>query len=296
MFTADAFSIQTITTGRRSSFARSSRQCGGSGGVVLSSLLSKTTTTTTSQNENQQQQTNKNKDEGRSSLSSSSSSMSSIISRQSFLSKSLATVVASATATAMTSSNGQQPQQAWAADADLTMFQMPSGLKYLDLEVGTGPTPEYGQLVSLDYKAFIKLPASKKNANPKPQQFDASSGYLHKHGNGRLIAGFDEGLHTMKLGGTRRIIVPPKLGYVSSGLGPMPEYPWDRRKLNNMLDQMVALRGGNVVFEVTLLGIKNDEADQGYYEDGSLTPQELDILKKSIQQQADKQAAAKRGE
>ena len=174
----------------------------------------------------------------------------------------------------------------------LTVFQLPSGIKYLELQEGSGPTPEYGQLCSIAYKGYIKLPANKKDANPKPQQFDQSSAYLIKHGNGRTIAGLDEGLHTIKVGGTRRIIIPPKLGYVTSGIGPIPEYPWDRAKLNSLLDQMVALRGGTVVFEVTLLSAMDDEADQGYYQDGSLSPEQFDKLRESIQQRAAQAAQA----
>ncbi|KAL7575881.1 hypothetical protein ACA910_003194 [Epithemia clementina (nom. ined.)] len=177
----------------------------------------------------------------------------------------------------------------------LTMFQLPSGLKYLDLETGSGPTPRYGQLCSIAYKGYIKLPANKNDSNPKPQQFDQASGYLIKHGNGRTIPGLDEGLHTLKVGGTRRIIIPPKLGYITSGLGPLPEYPWDRFKLNYLLDQMVALRGGTVVFEVTLLSAMDDEADQGYYEDASMPPEQFERLRESIRQRAAQAAKAAQG-
>lgn len=162
------------------------------------------------------------------------------------------------------------------------MFQLPSGIKYLDLELGSGPTPEYGQLCSIAYRGYIKLPANKNDSDPQPQQFDQSDRYLIKHGNGRTIPGLDEGLHTLKVGGTRRIIIPPKLGYIRSGLGPLPEYPWDRFRLNYLLDQMVALRGGTVVFEVTLLSAMDDEADQGYYQDGSLTPEQMEQLRNNL--------------
>ena len=97
-----------------------------------------------------------------------------------------------------------------------------------------------------------------------------TDGYLIKHGNGMMIAGLDEGLHTMKVGGKRRILIPSKLGYVDTALGPMPEMPWNRWKLNNLLDDMVAVAGGTIIFEVAMLSIVEDEADQGYYSDDSL--------------------------
>lgn len=160
----------------------------------------------------------------------------------------------------------------------IPVFQTPSGLKYLDLIPGTGPTPKYGQLLSISYTAYIKLPANKKDPNPKPEKFETQSSYLLKHGNGRTIAGLDEGLHTMRVGGERRLLIPPKLGYVDGGLGPIPEYPWDRRRLNELLNEMVTMRGGTLVFEVRLLSAIDDEADQGYYQDQSLSDVEMEEL------------------
>lgn len=166
------------------------------------------------------------------------------------------------------------------------LLQLPSGLKFIDLKEGTGPTPEYGQLCSIAYKGYIKLPASKDNANPHPQLFGQSPAYLLKHGNGRTIAGLDQGLHTLRVGGTRRLIIPAKLGYTQTGLGPLPPSPWDRFRLNNLLDDMVKYQGGNLVFEVTLLSAIDDEADQGYYSDGSLSPEDFETLKLNIQRKA----------
>ena len=126
-------------------------------------------------------------------------------------------------------------------------------------------------------------------------------GYLLKHGNGRTLAGLDEGLHTMKVGGKRRILIPPKLGFVDTGLGPLPEMPWNRYKLNQLLDQMVEVQGGTVIYEVTLLGVIPDEADQGYYSDASLTPEDFATLRENlrikgnegrIKQRAEEAAAA----
>jgi FKBP-type peptidyl-prolyl cis-trans isomerase len=97
-----------------------------------------------------------------------------------------------------------------------------------------------------------------------------------------MIPGLDEGLHTMKVGGTRRILIPPKLGFIDIGLGPLPDMPWNRYRLNQLLDQMMELSGGTVIYEVTLLSVIPDEADLGYYTDASLSPEDFATLRENL--------------
>jgi hypothetical protein len=115
----------------------------------------------------------------------------------------------------------------------------------------------------------MKLPNSKEK-----QKFTTTTDFVIKHGNGKMIAGLDEGIHTMKRGGLRRLIIPPKLGFVDSGLGPIPEMPWQRWKLNSLLEDMITQRGGNLIYDVRLERFFDDEADQGYYEDLEISPEE----------------------
>jgi len=177
-----------------------------------------------------------------------------------------------------------------AEEDGIAVYKTNSGLKYFELQPGTGPSPRYGQLCAIQYTGYLKLPTE-----PRPQKFDSNS-FLIKHGNGRIIAGLDEGLHTMRAGGKRRLIIPPKLGYVQSGLGPIPELPWNRWKLNGLLEKMVDQRGGNLVFEVELKSVIDDEADQGYYEDGSPTPEEFERLRLNFQERNSAAATAREAE
>lgn len=178
----------------------------------------------------------------------------------------------------------------------VTLYTTKSGLKYIDIKEGTGPSPRYGQLCSISYKAYVKLP-DKSDKKSKLDEYDSDNGYLIKHGNGRMIPGLDEGLHTLKVGGKRRLIIPPKLGYVGPGvLGPLPEGPLGRYKLNKLLNEMVEVRGGNVVFDVELRSVIDDEADQGYYEDASLTPEDFNTLRENLQAKASQaKAEGRRG-
>ncbi|MGO8672332.1 MAG: FKBP-type peptidyl-prolyl cis-trans isomerase [Capsulimonadaceae bacterium] len=91
------------------------------------------------------------------------------------------------------------------------------GLRYQDLVVGKGATPKAGQSVTVTYVGTL--------ANGT--KFDASA----DHGDGtftftlgvhQVIEGWDEGVATMRIGGTRKLIVPPALGYGPNGAGPIP--------------------------------------------------------------------------
>lgn len=86
-------------------------------------------------------------------------------------------------------------------------FQTKTGLKYFDLLVGEQgqPSPRYGQLVSFHYVGYYRAtPSSPLDAFDSTFSRSEKQSFLHKHGNGRVIRGIDEGLHTMKVGGKRR--------------------------------------------------------------------------------------------
>ena len=88
-----------------------------------------------------------------------------------------------------------------------------SGMKYVDLKVGDGATPQLGQRVQVHYIGWL---ANGKEFNNSyklgpPADFQLGPG---------LIAGWNEALQTMKVGGKRRIILPPALAYGAAGKGP----------------------------------------------------------------------------
>ena len=92
-------------------------------------------------------------------------------------------------------------------------IKTPSGLIYVDLKVGTGAQPKKGQTCVVHYTGWLtdqKMFDSSLDRN-KPFQFPL--------GMGRVIKGWDEGVSTMKVGGKRKLIIPPHLGYGSRGSG-----------------------------------------------------------------------------
>ena len=95
-----------------------------------------------------------------------------------------------------------------------TEVTMTSGLKYTEIVEGTGPVPQRGQTLSVHYTGTLengtKFDSSRDRGTPMQFQFGVSP----------MIKGWDEGISTMKVGGRRRLVVPPSLGYGAAGRPP----------------------------------------------------------------------------
>ena len=90
-----------------------------------------------------------------------------------------------------------------------------------DVRVGTGADAAAGRRVTVNYTGWIYDPARPEN---KGQQFDSSVGagrqpFPFTLGTGAVIRGFDQGVIGMKVGGLRRVTIPPDLAYGSAGSG-----------------------------------------------------------------------------
>lgn len=88
-----------------------------------------------------------------------------------------------------------------------------SGLKYVDLVEGTGATPKAGQTVVVHYTGTLE------NGEKFDSSRDRNRPFSFKLGVGQVIKGWDEGLSTMRVGGRRKLIIPPELGYGPRGAG-----------------------------------------------------------------------------
>ena len=89
-----------------------------------------------------------------------------------------------------------------------------SGLKYIDIVEGTGETPKKGQTISVHYTGTLE------NGKKFDSSVDRGQPYEFRLGEGTVIKGWDEGLATMKVGGKRKLIIPPSLGYGQRGSPP----------------------------------------------------------------------------
>ena len=115
-------------------------------------------------------------------------------------------------------------------EADYTTIE--SGLQYFDFETGEGATPEQGQTVTVHYTGWLTDGTKFDSSLDRGQPFSFSIGL------GQVIPGWDEGVGTMQVGGSRQLVIPPELAYGAAGAGG------------------VIPPGATLIFEVELLGVQ----------------------------------------
>lgn len=88
-----------------------------------------------------------------------------------------------------------------------------SGLQYQDLTVGTGQEAKTGDTVSVHYVGTLEDGTKFDSSRDRNEPFQVTIGA------GNVIKGWEEGLVGMRVGGTRKLIVPPELGYGNQAVG-----------------------------------------------------------------------------
>jgi len=90
-----------------------------------------------------------------------------------------------------------------------------SGLQFIDIKVGDGASPQTGQTVVVHYTGWLA------DGTKFDSSVDRGQPFSFIIGTGKVIKGWDEGVATMKVGGERRLIIPPDLGYGAGGYPPI---------------------------------------------------------------------------
>lgn len=112
------------------------------------------------------------------------------------------------------------------------MITTSTGLQYVDMEEGTGGSPQKGQTCVVHYHGTLLDGTVFDSSKERGQPFE------FQIGEGRVIKGWDEGVMSMKIGGKRKLVIPPDLGYGARNMGKIPS-------------------NSTLVFEVELLDIKS---------------------------------------
>ncbi len=105
-------------------------------------------------------------------------------------------------------------------------------LQIEELQIGTGEEAQAGMSVSVHYTGWLT------NGTKFDSSLDRNSAFSFDLGAGRVIKGWDQGVAGMKVGGKRKLTIPPELGYGARGAGG------------------VIPGNATLIFEVELLGVK----------------------------------------
>ncbi len=116
--------------------------------------------------------------------------------------------------------------------ANETSIKTASGLQYIDLVVGKGAQPQFAQTVTVHYTGWLT------DGKKFDSSLDRGQPFQFQIGVGMVIKGWDEGVMTMKIGGKRKLTIPPQIGYGARGAGG------------------IIPPNATLVFEVELLGVK----------------------------------------
>jgi peptidylprolyl isomerase len=102
------------------------------------------------------------------------------------------------------------------AEPEADVVTTETGLQYIDLEVGDGDAPGLGDTVVVHYTGWLE------DGTQFDSSVDRGKPFEFQIGMGGVIRGWDQGIATMKVGGKRKLIIPPQLAYGPEGYGAIP--------------------------------------------------------------------------
>jgi FKBP-type peptidyl-prolyl cis-trans isomerase FkpA len=123
------------------------------------------------------------------------------------------------------------------ANISQSMDTNTDGFKVEDVVVGTGDEAKAGDLVAVNYTGTLD------NGTKFDSSYDHGNPIVFQLGSGQVIEGWDKGIAGMKVGGKRRLTIPPSMGYGDRTVGPIPA--------NSILH-----------FETELMGVQHPKAGE----------------------------------
>ncbi len=133
--------------------------------------------------------------------------------------------------TATSATGTAAPTAAPAAPAAPKVHKLASGLVFEDLVVGDGKMADPGLVVTVHYTGWLT------NGTKFDSSLDRGQPFKFQLGAGQVIAGWEQGVRGMRVGGKRKLTIPSDLGYGPGGMGPIPP-------------------NATLLFEVQLLGVE----------------------------------------
>ncbi|KAG6583798.1 Peptidyl-prolyl cis-trans isomerase FKBP17-1, chloroplastic, partial [Cucurbita argyrosperma subsp. sororia] len=180
---------------------------------------------------------------------------------------SLSAVIFTAISTLASSSASSSSLAAPSKSAAPQFFELPdsAGVKALELRIGSGEIPVDGDQVAVHYYGRL--------AAKQGWRFDTT--YDHKDengepipftfvlGSGKVIVGMEAAVKSMKVGGIRRVIIPPSQGYQNTSQEPIPPNYFDRQRLFTTIFNPTRLANGEgsslgiLIFDIELVQVRH---------------------------------------
>ncbi|GAQ85995.1 FKBP-type peptidyl-prolyl cis-trans isomerase family protein [Klebsormidium nitens] len=171
---------------------------------------------------------------------------------------------------AAATSEGDQKTRQGGATTDkgskkANVFELEGGIKALDVRIGTGPNPKEGDKIAIHY--YGRLGAKQgwrfDSSYEHKDLFGVPEPYVFTIGSGQVIAGIDTAVRSMRVGGIRRVVIPPDQGYQNKEQGPVPPDFFDRQRLYTTIFNPTRLANGEgatlgtVIFDLELVRIQS---------------------------------------
>ncbi|RWR85725.1 peptidyl-prolyl cis-trans isomerase FKBP17-1, chloroplastic [Cinnamomum micranthum f. kanehirae] len=149
--------------------------------------------------------------------------------------------------------------------ADFFELQRSGGVKALDLRQGEGEIPVDGDQVAIHY--YGRLAAKQgwrfDSTYDHKDEMGESVPFMFVLGSGKVISGIEATVKSMRVGGIRRVIIPPSQGYQNTSQEPIPPNFFDRQRLFTTIFNPTRLANGEgstlgtLIFDIELVSIKH---------------------------------------
>ncbi|CAK7336967.1 unnamed protein product [Dovyalis caffra] len=156
---------------------------------------------------------------------------------------------------------------AYSATSTTDFLDLPNsgGVKALDLRTGSGPVPSEGDQIAIHY--YGRLAAKQGWRFDSTYDHKDGSGepvpFVFTLGSGKVIAGIDKAVRSMKVGGIRRVIIPPSQGYQNTTQEPVPPNFFDRQRLFTTIFNPTRLANGEgstlgtLLFDIEIVSLRS---------------------------------------
>lgn len=131
-------------------------------------------------------------------------------------------------------------------------YETKSGIQIIDFKVGDNNFPQWGSLLKVKYVAYIKIGQDIKKIDSTYERKDV---FTFQHGNGELNVAFEEAVHSMQIGGKRRVVVKINSEKEVLNSGPISPLTGIRQELKNLFKNNIKNNKVYLIYDIELTEI-----------------------------------------